>query len=325
MADSQGEKPQDRTDCVIFTTDPPSRRGLKVLQVIERLTYYREEEKVDIVLDVFTKHDGDKPLRYRVVHRGWATATLHAFQVGKTGDEKQRIFSQLYADRINKNPSDPQTLLFFPRVNCFGTSQEATTVSLLGPGGCFEQLEDGITLDPEIPTGPGAAFTSFLLPPPGCSEIMPGECAVCRITLSLPKETYRRFVASDQFTVESYSRLLRCIETYDLQHADKAQVDLYDRSMRSREAVIKPERYDIVIHQHPGGVVVAERGSTSITPARIHDEQLAEKVLWFFGEPAEFNLKLRFRKNGSASQKQIKKRRRNAKQPIQLPAEVART
>jgi len=325
MASPHGKEPQDRTDCVIFTTDPPSRRGLRVLQVVERLTYYREKEKVDIVLDVFTKHEGDKPLRYRIVHRGWVTATLQAFRVGKQGDERQKVFSQLYADRINRNPSDPQTVLFFPRVNCFGTSQRATTVSLLGPGRCFEQLDNGTTLNPEIPTGPGAAFTSFLLPPPGCNEIMPGECAVCRIALSLPGETYRRFVVSDRFTVESYSRLLRCIETYDLQHADEAQIDLYETSMRSRDAVIKPERYDIVIHQHPGGEVVAEGGSISITPARIRDEQLAKKVLWFFGEPTEFNLKLRFRKTGSASRDRRKKRRRDTKRPVARQAETVRT
>jgi hypothetical protein len=325
MPSARGKDPCGRTDCVVITCEPGSSRGLVVLQVIEQLTYYREDEKVDIVLDVFTEHRGHERARYRIVHRGWVTGHLHTSSIREDGDEGQELFSKLYAGRIDENPDDPTSLLFYRRVNCLGKSLDATVVSLAGPGRCFDKLKDGARLEPEIPTGPGAAFTSFIIPPPQCGEIMPGESAVCRIKLSLSGETYRRFIRKGRFSVDSYSRLLRQIETEDLQHADEDQADLFNKTMRSREAVIRPLAYDILICQHPGGEVDLEDGSISITPVPIRDERLRERALWFFGEPEEFNLRLCYRKRGPntggrAARQREKMERRPAKRPVRQQA-----
>jgi len=301
MPSARGEAQRGGADCIIVTCEPAVPRGLVVFQVIEKLKYHRGNETVDIVLDIFTEHKGDEPARYRIVHRGLVTGHLHSFSIRKDGDREQKLFSRLYAGRIDADPDDTASVLFYRRVNCLGKSQDATRVSLAGPGRCFDELTDGTRLEPEITAGPGAAFTSFILPPPQCRDIMPGETSVCRIKLSIPTETYRRFVREDRFSVDSYSRLLRQIETEDLKHADADQIALFDRTMRSRESVIRPLAYDILVFQHPEGEVALEDGSISITPVPIRDPLLSEKALWFFGEPEEFNVKLCYRKRGANS------------------------
>jgi len=289
-------KPRLGSDCVICTKGEPTQSGLRILQVTEALSFHPGAWTVDILLDFVYKHDGDDPVTLRVIHRGSTTATLHQFSLEATEDERHKILLALYAGRFKKGEPLSNTIYFHPRVNCYGVDPEGIPVSILGPGKCFQGIDDGYELSPEIGgAGTDPMFTSYLLPPRGSQPIPPGESGVFRLRLKIGQETYRRLVGDGtNFSVDSYTRLMRNMEAYDLAHADLRIRSLYLTRVKPPGATIEPEAYDIVVFNGSGlgQPVIVKSGSISITPATPTEKHLKKKVLWFLGQPGEFYLKL---------------------------------
>src|SRR5687768_16779655 len=69
-----------RSDCVICLTDTISAAPLRVVQVIECLSYHKSEKLVDIFLLFAVANPSDEPQRLRIVHPGFVTASLRRFE-----------------------------------------------------------------------------------------------------------------------------------------------------------------------------------------------------------------------------------------------------
>ena len=97
-----------------------------------------------------------------------------------------------------------------------------------------------------------------------------------------------------EITVDSYTRLMRDIETYDLPYEKNVGLKrLYEKSIAVKEAVIEPTEYDIAIFQSIGQELILQSGSISATP--IHVPSVSEKeALCFLGQPREFCLRFSY-------------------------------
>jgi len=292
------------SDCVIISKggvhDPD---GLKVRQVIEALAYHPSVPTVRIILLFVTENGEDAPpARCRVTHRGGVDCRLCRVRLGSS-EERLRILRQLYADRIKRDPKQPKSLLFYPRVNCLGVSEEPIRVSVDGPGGCLRD-QDKIELTAELAEAQGEPpFSAFVVPPSECQPIQPGETAIWRLDLEIRKESYLRLLRDpDCFSVDSYRWLLRDIEACDLPKAgDERFEGLYNEI---RDSVIAPGAYDIVVFQRIEGAepVEVRSGSIRITPGEPTDPDLARQVLWFFGQREEFYLTLGYSREAGRRQ-----------------------
>lgn len=320
MADEAGDNPErghvgwpacaGGGDCIVCVRQEPGGPGLDVLQVIEGLAHHRVDERVDIPMLMAVRNPGTTRVAMRVVHRAFVKASLKRFRfrapcsAAKDGWEdrdpyKKRLMSvmrSLYAGRLRKNPDKPGTALFHARVNCLRARQEAEVLSLDGPGGCFSK-QDEVDLSPEFDQGEVPSFCSYLLPP-----VEPGQGELFVLWLTLEGDSYRRLVGDGRlFTVDSYSRLLRQIKAFDVPEAPDEGKKLHRDHVQPDQAIIAPAAYDIVIFQgNLGDPIAVEAGSICILQVQPEDEHLAEKVLWFYGQPEEFYLVLRYESVGEA-------------------------
>lgn len=287
------------SDCVIITEEEPGPTGIRILHAIESLAYrpHGGDQKVLIWVDFVLVHEGTKPARIRIVHRGKTGASLVKFSLGGGNDPRQRILRELYADWIE--PTSDGKLDFYERVNCYGRAPTPIRLSTAGPGDCFAdgQVEMPLTAEIESPH-PYQAYSSYLIPPRASrKKIQPGEKVIWRVRIDIAGESYRHLVRDgSEISVDSYTRLLRDIENVDLPNEkDERLIEHFHSKIQRDSAVICPKAYDIVIFQQEeiGQPVELKSGSISITPARIGKE-LAGKVLWFLGQPDEFYLKFRY-------------------------------
>jgi hypothetical protein len=209
-------------------------------------------------------------------------------------EPSDRILRELYVDRIQRSEDDPKTIRFHKRINCLGLDSNAIVVSLAGPGSCFSSRVDGIHLTPELLDDSGdPAYTSYLIPSRDRDPISAGECTIFKVSAKLHQQTYERLVA-DRFSVDSYTRLKRDIETQDLEYAGQEAKNFYNEYIKPQGAIVAPEAYDIVIFQTLGHRVEVRSESIRITPGRPPSAHLSNQVLWFFGQPEEFFLNLSY-------------------------------
>jgi hypothetical protein len=291
-------------DCVVCVKQDPDGPALEVSQVIEGMAHHRDLDRVDIPILMAVRNPGDVPVAMRIVHRAFVKASLKRFRFrpegpsGKKGWEEKDPYKQqlmdvlrgLYAARLREDPENPRTALFYRRVNCLGTQQEPETLSLDGPDGCFLQ-EDEFDPPPQFDQGETPSFCSYMLPP-----VAPRQADLFVLWLTLEGPSYQRLVRQGgMFTVDSHSRLLRQIKAFDVDLASENGRDFYCRHVAPRQAIISPAAYDIVIFQGDmGDPIAVEAGSICILQVQPEDKSLDSKVLWFFGQPEEFYLVLRY-------------------------------
>jgi hypothetical protein len=296
-------------DCVICVKQDPNWPALEVSQVIEGLAHHRAEERVDIPILMVVRNPGDTPIALRVAHRAFVMASLKRFRFrpersGVKGWEDQDPYKKrlmdvmrgLYAGRLQENPDKPGTALFHRRVNCLVAQQEPETLSLDGPDGCFLQ-KDELDPPPQFAQAETPSFCSYLLPP-----VAPRQAELFVLWLTLEGPSYRRLVGKGgTFTVDSHTRLLRQIKAFDVDLASDAGKDFYHRHVEPDQAIITSAAYDIVIFQGDlGDPIAVEAGSICILQVQPDDKSLAEKVLWFYGQPEEFYLVLRYESASTA-------------------------
>jgi len=297
-----GPSATGNSDCVICVKEHPAKEkaGLEVLQVIEGLAYHPEVPTVEIVFIFVVQNSGLSPTRLRVVHRGGVDSSFQPFTL-ESNLPRDGILRELYADRIKRNDDVPGTIRFHKRINCLGLDPEPLEVSLAGPGSCFSRSKDAISLTSEVmDAGESPAYTSYLIPPTDHDPMPAGECCIFTLCSTLHRETYKRLV-KDRFSVDSYTRLKRDIETQDWPNADEKAKDFYNKHIRPQDAVIAPQAYDIVIFQNLGHPVEVKSESIRITPGRPANQELSDQVLWFFGQPEEFFLILGYAKGDSTN------------------------
>lgn len=297
-------------DCVICAKEEPKQSGLKILHITEGLSYHPGEQTVRVYINLISKHEGDAPVRFRVIHRYNTVARLKKFRLIDPHDRRPEILSKILAERLTEVPDNPEVVIFHKRVNCFGTDPNGVEVSLAGPGRCLEQIDDQ-PLDSEIEEPrEDVPFSSYLIPPLGARKIEPGETAICTLELEMTGHTYeKRIKDGSDISVDSYARLMRDIKTYDLprQGNDKFK-ELYNTKIepKSKSAIIPPDEYDIIIFQEElGQSVELKSGSISITPVRLPDEALSGKALLFYGEGSEFSLRFAYPAEVIAEQRRI--------------------
>lgn len=291
-------------DCIVCVRQDPNGPALEVRQVIEGLSYHRADERVDIPILMAVRNPGDTPVAMRVVHRAHVKASLKqfCFRAEDSGSKKgwedkdpfkkrlMDIMRDLYAGRLRENPDKPATALFHPRVNCLRAQQEPEVLSLNGPSGCFSDREE-FDLSAEFAQGAKPSFSSYVLPP-----VAPGQGELFVLWLTVEGESYRRLVGERRlFTVDSHSRLLRQIKAFDVPDAPDEGKKIYCEHIEPIQAIIAPSAYDIVIFQGDlGDPIAIEAGSICILQVQPEDKRLSKKALWFYGQPEEFYLVLRY-------------------------------
>lgn len=298
------------SDCIICTNEKLEKSGLEILHITEGLSYHPQKQIVRILINLIFYHKGNTPTRFRVIHRGKTTASLQKFAFDDPNDPRSAILSQLCNKRLKKSSDNHERVIFHKRVNCFGIDPKGIEVSLAGPGGCFEKTSEEIILTSEIEDPrENIPFSSYLIPPLDVREIKPNETAICTIKLEIAGETYMHLVGNgSDISVDGHRRLMRDIETYDLpDQYNKAFEELYFSKVKPKKAIIQPHEYDIVIFQKLGQSIVLKSGSISTIPVRLTDEELSEKVLWYFGEGCEFCLRFAYPSEIITQQQQIKK------------------
>ncbi|MFC1763621.1 hypothetical protein ACFL6U_16275 [Planctomycetota bacterium] len=276
------------SDCIILTSEYPQGPSLVARQVIEGLRYIAEEKRVEITLIIELENPHSIAARARVVHRGDISGWIEPFTF-ESEEPALRLLSRLYSDRIVCDPNGEGTVLFYPRVNCLAVSHKPIEVSLKGPSGCFANGQRHLELEPESPRGLHPSFTSFLLPP-----VEPDRKELFVLNLRLESTTYEYLLEQRPwFSVSSYTRLLSDIAAFDVEFASKESRILFNSNIAPNNAHLVPEAYDIIIFQALGNAVEVMDGSVCILPVRHSDKELAEKVLWFYGNPvSEFYLEL---------------------------------
>jgi len=300
---------EDRGDCIVCVKPRLEDPALQVLQVVEGLAHHRNRRRVDIPILIAVRNPHDVPVAMRVVHRAFVKASLKRFRFRPAGstakdgwEDRDRykkqlmsVMRDLYAGRLREDPDKPETAIFHARMNCLRARQEAEEYSLNGPGGCFSD-RDEFDLSPEFDQGDVPSFCSYMLPP-----VEPGWGELFVLWLTLEGGSYERLIGDGRlFTVDSYSRLLRQIKAFDVPEASDKGKQVYRDHIQPQEAIIAPDAYDIVIFQgNLGDPMVIETGSVCILQVQPEDEQLAKKVLWFYGQPEEFYLVLRHESAGA--------------------------
>jgi hypothetical protein len=297
------------SDCVIFAKEKPSDTGVEILHVSEGISYHPDDHCVKIHFTIISRNSGTKPVRFRVIHRGKTTACLQKFSFSDTGDPRRKILSSLFDKWIKKNPDDDETVFFHKRVNCVGVDPEPVIVSLSGPGRCFEKMElQQLPLTPEIQEMYGhPSFSSYLIPPRDYSEMKPDEITIWTMKLKIEEESYLRFVNDgSEINVNSYTRLMRDIETYDLPNEKNKQlIRLYEDFISSKNSTIEPTEYDIVIFQQLGQSLILRSNSISATPVCPSPSISEKEAICFFGQPKEFSLRLSYPENVIKKQKEL--------------------
>ena len=291
-------------DCIICVKERPDGPALEVLQVVEGMSHRREAKRVEIPILMVVRNPHKEAAAMWVVHRAEVTASLKRFRLpdenssGVEGWEERDshkkplmdMVRSLYAGRLCDNPGEPGTALFWCRENCLGVAQTATKLSLKGPSGCFDKTDE-IPLDPKFQQGERPSYCSFLLP-----SVAAGQTDIFVLWLTLEGESYQRLIGDrGVFTVDSYTRLLRQIEAFDLEDATDEGNEFHRQHMEPDGAIIAPAAYDIVIFQGELGTPISvETGSICILQVQPEDKLLAEQVLWFYSQPEEFYLVLRY-------------------------------
>jgi hypothetical protein len=281
------------SDCVICTKEAPDSPGVKIEQVIEGLVYHRRGKRGEILLLFLIHNPNRNPTAFRIVHRGNVSAELRPFSFSFESEALETIKS-LYSERIREKKGDPQTALFHKRINCLSASLEPVEASLLGPSRCFENGHRSIPLDRDFPASSAPSFSSFLVP-----ALDPGERVLFTVSIDMDINPY---LPDDPpfFSVDSYTRLVRDILAYDVPNATPQGRDLFLRSIEPKQYHLAPDAYDIVIFQQLGDPVVVSSESICIVRVRPDNEELAAKVLWFFGKPVdEFYMVLSYARDGS--------------------------
>jgi hypothetical protein len=82
---------------------------------------------------------------------------------------------------------------------------------------------------------------------------------------------------------------------FDLDEASDEGREFYRQHIEPADSIIGPDRYDIVIFQDDlGDTIAVEFGSMYILQVESSDKRLADQTLWFYGQPEEFYLILRY-------------------------------
>ena len=214
-----------------------------------------------ILVDTFSAHAGARPARYRVIHIGQTgDAMLCRFDldspdlIGRRGEPVMKTVYAKPEPRVEAHSGGSGAMLFHPRANCLAVSDEAVPMSLAGPGGCLEH-EDSILVHPEI----SGAFTSYLIPPPDCPPIMPGEQAVCRLRFGLSGQDYYDTVQFEgDFDVESSERLMRRLKCYarDPRKGEEETQDFFRSHLCPDNPLLVPEGHDVEQDLVPSAVLV---------------------------------------------------------------------
>jgi len=299
-------------DCVICVKENPDDPDLDVLQIVEGMAHRQEDERVEIPLLMIVRNPWDIPLAMRVIHRGLVKASLKRFCFSdrKTSDDegwenrdlrKKQMMDTLrglYAGRLCANPDGSGTALFHRRVNSLGLRQKPDTLFLDGPDQCFiKKKKDEISIRSEFPQGSKPSFCSFLLPP-----VAPKRMELFVLWLTLEGKYYRELIGDTGiFTVDSHTRLIRQIRTTDIKNASPEGQEFYsqyvepDKTWSYPRTILNPAAYDIVILQGDmSDPIIVEAGSICILQVRPEKKSLKKQALWFYGQPDEFYLVLRY-------------------------------
>jgi hypothetical protein len=272
-------------DCVICAKENPDDGPIEISQVIEGLSYHKEEKRAELRL-VFVVHNPNTvPMGFRIIHRANVVAELARFHPAGM-DEGLKLIHELYGARIRLEGKEPGQALFFPRISCLTASEVPDTVSLAGPGGVLKDPKHRIPLQPEFAPDPGKpqSYTSFRIPP-----LSPGERTLFVVRLTIPPDAYQYLIDDrTSFSVGSYTRILRAIRALDLATAPEAGRHLFETKIAPERCHLVPAAYDIVIFQDRLGDPV-DVHSESMFITRVHpiEHRLAHQVLWYFGNPVE--------------------------------------
>jgi hypothetical protein len=277
------------SDCAILTISHPGAPMVLARQVIEGLSFHSTQRWVDIMILLELENPGDEPAATRVVHRGDVTGWLEPFSFN-TDDPALNLLGRLYSGRITQKPEDPTVALIYPRANCLAVADSPVEVSLTGPSDCFAGGKRNIQLTPECLKGEHPSFTSFLLP-----EMAPRSRDFFVLRMRIEGLTYAYLMEQyPWFSVASYTRLLRDIKAFDVARASQEAGDLFQTHIEPENMHIIPEAYDIVLFRNSDSTPIEVMDdSVCILPVRPESSELAEKAIWFFGNPAsEFYIEL---------------------------------
>jgi len=287
-------------DCVICLREKPGGDALNVIQVIEGMSHDRKKKRVDIPLLMVVHNPHDTAVAMRIVHRAFVTASLKRFHFDSSGGEnwedhdprkKQMmdVLRGLYAGRLWRHEKTGIPL-FLRRINCLGLRQKADELSLEGFNKYFTEKGE-YDLEPEFPQDKTPSYCSYLLP-----TVAPKQIELFVIWLTFDGESYERLIGDNGiFTVDSYTRLLRQIKAFDLDLASPEGRKFYHNHIESDNSIIAPDAYDIVIFQGDQDAPIAvEAGSICILQVQSDKEHLSKQSLWFYGQPEEFYLILRY-------------------------------
>jgi len=304
-------------DCIVCIKKSPKDDDLKIIQIVEGMAHHRNEQRVEMPILMVVHNPHDKPLEMRVVHRAFVEVSLKRFYPSENPqprdswerrDPKKKplmdVLRDLYAGRLRGIQGNPEAALFHQRVNFLGSKQEANMLSLKGPDDCFAD-KDERNLEPEFdrevlwdqqPIDSSGkkrepSYCSYLLP-----AIAARKTELFVLWLTLKGTSYQRLIGdSGTFTVDSDARLLRQIRAFDLKNASVDGKKTYKKYIEPEGSILTPTAYDIVVFQGKlGDSIVVATGSICILQVQPKKESLAKQVLWFYGQPEEFYLVLRY-------------------------------
>ena len=284
------------SDCIVCAKDNEGT-NIEILHITEGLSFHPSQETVKVLFNVLLKNYDNKPGRFRFLHKGGTKVTLNKFVFSDQLDPRTNVISHLYQERMQMEPDIENSLRFYKRINCLGVDQNYLLVSLNGPGNCFNGNSDSIPLLPEIDSLPkNPLYTSYLVPSLDSNPIEPGETSICTIKLELSKESYATLVADgSDLSVDSYKRIKRDIEGGLLHQQSGLRIEQhYNTFFKPKKTTLIPKEYDIVIFNEIGQRVEYKSGSINATPVPMKGNSLEEKVLWYYGQPDEFCLKLSY-------------------------------
>lgn len=289
-------------DCLIFTNENPGEKGICILHITEGISYYPDEQCVNILFDIILYNRHKEPRRCRIIHPGKTSAYIQRFNFIDSNDPRKEILSRLFSKRIKENFEKTDTINFHKRINCVGIDQDFIKVSRSGPGGCFEN-DERIPLRAEIEDDREyCAFTSYLLPPVAKEE----GATICTVQLEFSGESYRQLINDgSNISVESYVYLKSDLQRYALPFEDNDAIrDLYEEKIKPESSIIEPKEYDIVVFQKLGQKVNLSFGSIS-APQMMTENIQPEEAICFLGKPKDFCLRFSYPDEVVAKQRSI--------------------
>lgn len=285
------DKNKKNFDCIICTSKNPDEKGICILHITEAISYYPNDQRVDILFDIIMCNHNDEPRQCRIAHPGKTTAFIKKYESTDEGDKRREIITKLFSKRIKENDQNEDTLKFHKRINCVGIDEKYTEVSKIGPKGYFEDMNIKL-LTPEINDDRECyAFTSYLLP-----EITKEEGTVIfTIQLEFKEESYRKLIGDgSNISVESYVYLKSDLQRYVLPDEENEEIKkLYEEKIQPDSSIIVPKEYDIVIFPNIGQKVNVSFESIS-APQMVNESVRPNEAICFLGKPREFCLRFSY-------------------------------